>query len=119
MPNATYFSHYRTVCVCGGADPLVRGRRPRRPWPVGRTPILWMQQPVQGDPRGPGIGVRVRTFPDNDVSTGAVSVPTKRGGDDLTLTPMRGPGGPPHTNRAGIPMLGKASDIGHSCLCFR
>ena len=46
-PNATYFGS------CG-VDPLVRGRRPRRPSPAATTLILLGQKRVQGDPRGPG-----------------------------------------------------------------
>src|SRR5712692_3790133 len=37
-----------------GADPLVRGRRPRRPWSAARTVILISEERVQGDPRGTG-----------------------------------------------------------------
>src|ERR1035441_10290936 len=38
----------------GGADPLVRGRRPRRPAAVMQEPGSSSEVRVQGDPRGPG-----------------------------------------------------------------
>jgi MFS family permease len=38
----------------GGADPLVCGRRPRRPLPADTTLIPSGEERVQGDPRGPG-----------------------------------------------------------------
>ena len=31
LPNAAYFSHDRNTCIHCGADPPLRGRRPRRP----------------------------------------------------------------------------------------
>src|SRR6266567_1362452 len=54
VPNVTYFSDNRTFCVDCGADPPVRGRRPRRPF-ADRTRLIGLgEQRVQGDPRGPG-----------------------------------------------------------------
>jgi hypothetical protein len=38
----------------GGADPLVRGRRPRRPASIVSNFESTGQRRVQGDPRGPG-----------------------------------------------------------------
>jgi hypothetical protein len=46
----------------GGADPLVRGRPPGRLVDGGTHPILQENSEAQGDPRGPGISVKVRPF---------------------------------------------------------
>src|SRR5450631_203466 len=42
-----------SASIDGGADPLVRGRRPRRPTPVDEADFAGEER-VQGDPRGPG-----------------------------------------------------------------
>src|ERR1039458_10587007 len=61
------------------------------------------RQRVQGDPRGPGIGVKIERFRPRDrrlahkiLETRFLPSATSGGRGALTLTPMRGPGGPPH-----------------------
>src|SRR6266851_5262199 len=41
-------SQHWECCTSRGADPLVRGRRPRRPWPAGTTLILLARSGSRG-----------------------------------------------------------------------
>src|ERR1035438_10081153 len=89
--------------------PPVRGRRPRRPARMDGTYVALARSGSGGNPRGPGIGVKIERFRPRDrrlahkiLETRFLPSATSGGRGALTLTPMPGPPAPPeHDHRNG------------------
>jgi len=87
------------TCIDCGAVPLDLGRRFVGLSPLSKSLDSASKRAGPGDPRGPGIGVKIAAArlaaPPRSVG-GADCVSNSLWSAAHTLTPMRGPGGPPH-----------------------